>query len=275
MHFLFVEDISNGLFLQDEKYQLLQWFLNQYPCTFAPSFLFLVHSWTCKTWYIVYLHDLKKSGLVLQLFSRSCLDRQLYFVNCSIFGWWGFRREQTSAKWTSQTLTFASLTPTLSLSSSQCPHERLHKCIRTSQNILQRLPCPQKLSWKKKNLWHTKRKRWYSRCKLHTRPHMEHPNAHTHKQSLAKWLHRWGRDPVLLSPSLLHLPAIRLGADRENGGRGRRGAEGQEEDWWLGTEGGMIIPLTLCPIPGSHPAAPGEKREKDPANICDRSTPTH
>lgn len=150
MHFLFVEDISNGLFLQDEKYQLLQWFLNQYPCTFAPSFLFLVHSWTCKTWYIVYLHDLKKSGLVLKLFSRSCLDRQLYFVNCSIFGWWGFWREQTSAKWTSQTLTFASLTPTLSLSSSLSPHERLHKCIRTSQNILQRLPCPQKLSWKKK-----------------------------------------------------------------------------------------------------------------------------
>lgn len=132
-----------------------------------------------------------------------------------------------------------------------------------------------KIKLEKKYLWHTKRKRWYSQCKLHTRPHMEHPNAHTHKQSLAKWLHRWGRDPVLLSPSLLHLPAIRLGADRENGGRGWRGAEGQEEDWWLGTEGGMIIPLTLCPIPGSHPAAPGEKREKDPANICDRSTPTH
>lgn len=48
---------------------------------------------------------------------------------------------------------------TLSLSSSLSPHERSHKCIRTPENILQRLPCPQKLSWKKKKISDTQRGR--------------------------------------------------------------------------------------------------------------------
>lgn len=178
-----------------------------------------------------------------------------------MFGWWGVWRERASAKWASKTLTFAFLTPTLSLSS--CTHTQIY--LHTSKHFAVRAKIGN-------ILWHTRKGEEVIQCNIHI--HM-----HTHIHTI--WPSAWTLRPWPSASSSSSISqAVCLEADRVKGGRGGGGESGKGLVISMGMETRRRGEIEHTPDPLIHSWQPPCRsrrergREEGPANICDGSTPT-